>query len=217
MARSMIITFPKASATALYALSVAGGGAGLIPLAIPYPVVFPNISRPITLTSTDNLSGVNFTIVGTDLNGLATTEVLAGPNNATVHSVNAYNTIISITANGAYTNFSAGTYTTGFIQWVPMNYQIGTVSITIQAVVTNTINYSLYDTLDPMGYYVTRALNDNYVPLTNPTQNAIVAALTGATTTQFYNYTPPVVAIGGIINSSSGNGALTLTILQAGV
>ena len=63
----------------------------------------------ITLTSTGNISGVNFTITGTDIAGNALSEVLAGPNNNTVTSTKFYNTVTQIATNGAVgTNTSAG-------------------------------------------------------------------------------------------------------------
>lgn len=219
MARPIIVNFPAASSTYLYAVSVAGGAAGVIPLAIPYPVVFSNIARPITLTSTDNLSAVNFTITGFDQYGTAISEVLAGPNNNTVHSVNSYNIISSIVSSGAYTNFSAGTYSTGFIQWIPLNYQITPENFTIQVVATATINYSMFQTLDRLGYYQSVGGTVKYVPpsSSNITQFAITAALTAATTSQIYTSVNPCNAIALTVNSSSGAGALTLTVIQSGV
>lgn len=72
----------------------------------------PYVQSPaaqITLTSVGNISGVNFTIVGADATGAVVTETLAGPNNSTVYSVNAYTVVSSIYANGAVgTNTSAG-------------------------------------------------------------------------------------------------------------
>lgn len=75
--------------------------------------------RKVTLTSTGNLSGINFTIVGKTYNGTAVTEVLAGPSNSTVTSVNNYYEVTSITANAAVaTAVSAGTGSTGVSAWI---------------------------------------------------------------------------------------------------
>lgn len=63
----------------------------------------------ITLTSTGNLSGITFAIVGLSITGAPLTENLAGPNNNTVTSVNSYSAITSITPGGAVaTAVSAG-------------------------------------------------------------------------------------------------------------
>lgn len=56
----------------------------------------PNNVRPISLRSTANLIGINFTINGKLENGAPVTEVLAGPNNATIPSVNDYAEVDSI-------------------------------------------------------------------------------------------------------------------------
>lgn len=68
----------------------------------------------LSLTSTGNLSGINFTITGTpsDYDGDSpTTEILAGPNNATVQSLTTWRTVTSIVANAAVgTNVTAGLY-----------------------------------------------------------------------------------------------------------
>jgi hypothetical protein len=154
MARPMIVTFPMANSQGLLTTTVAGGPAtSSIVLNASYPIVFPGISRPITLTSTNNLGAVNFTITGLDRFGTPISEVLAGPNANTVTSVNYYNTILNVASSGVYTNFSIGTGSTGFLQWIPLNYQIDPFSISIQAIVFGTINYSLFQTLDRIAYY----------------------------------------------------------------
>lgn len=53
--------------------------------------------RPISLSSTDDLSGVSFQIVGTDAQGAAHSEVIDGPNDGTVVTSTRFATITSIT------------------------------------------------------------------------------------------------------------------------
>ena len=74
-----------------------------------------NMVTTVTLTSTANFSGVNFTITGTDESGAVITETRAGPNNNTVTTTDAFLTVTSIVTNAALgTNTSAGfTATTG--------------------------------------------------------------------------------------------------------
>lgn len=55
------------------------------------------VGRCVSLTSTSNLSAINYTIRGYDLYGRPQSEVLAGPNNATVNSLKGYKWITSIT------------------------------------------------------------------------------------------------------------------------
>ncbi len=70
-----------------------------------------DFARKLDLASAGNVSGVNFTIVGTDANGRAITEVKAGPSGNTVQSVNFYSTVTSITASGTMgaVNMTVGT------------------------------------------------------------------------------------------------------------
>ncbi len=76
------------------------------------------IHRTISLTSTDNLSGVTFVIIGTS-NGVSITENLTGPNNTTVYSAKAYDTITSIQATVAgATTLSVGSGTTSIIPYI---------------------------------------------------------------------------------------------------
>lgn len=67
------------------------------------------ISRAVSLTSTDNLSGVNFTIAGYDLYGYPLTQTRAGPNNNTVNTLKAFKYIVSITPDAT----NAGHLTVG--------------------------------------------------------------------------------------------------------
>lgn len=155
MARSMILSFPAADPIALLPTTVAGGAAtSSIVLANSYPVVFANFARTITLTSTDNLSGVNFTITGTDTFGNSISEVLVGPNNATVTSAKQYYTVTNISCDGAYTNFSIGTGSTGTSQWIKVNTLSSSSAITLASDVVGTINYTVNQTVEPVGAYI---------------------------------------------------------------
>lgn len=155
MARLITLSFPAQNSQLLLPTTVAGGGAtSSIPLANPYPFIFPNLARTITLTSTDNLSAVNFTIHGTDQFGNSISEVLVGPNNATVTSVNQYNTITAIASSGNYTHFSIGSGSTGTFQWIKFNTFNIDPNITISAELVGTIQYSVNQTVDNLGRYV---------------------------------------------------------------
>ena len=82
------------------------GGAGNFTLA---NTTVGNLPQTITFTSTGNISGVEMTITGTDLNGDAQTEAINGPNNNTVTSTNKFLTVTQVAADGAVgTNTSIG-------------------------------------------------------------------------------------------------------------
>ena len=85
------------------------GGAGNFTLA---NTTVGNLPQTITFTSTGNISGVEMTITGTDLNGDAQTEAINGPNNNTVTSTNKFLTVTQVAADGAV---STNTSTSGSI------------------------------------------------------------------------------------------------------
>ena len=68
-----------------------------------------NIGQIITILSAADDTAVTFTMVGTDANGDALTEVVTGVNAATASSTGYFNTVDSITTSGSTTgNVSAG-------------------------------------------------------------------------------------------------------------
>jgi hypothetical protein len=155
MARVIRLDFPPADTELLLPTVVAGpaGAVSEIPLASGYPFVFPKLARTITFTSTDDLSGVVFGIDGIDQLGKVIGETLNGPNNNTVSSVYQYNTITNLSSDDQYTNLSIGSGTTGTFQWVKLN-TMGTPNIgAVSVQVFNTINYSLYETVDEIEFY----------------------------------------------------------------
>lgn len=155
MARLITLSFPAQDPQLLLPTTAAGVGAtSAIPLANPYPFVFPDLARTITLTSTDDLSAINFTIHGTDQFGNTISEVVAGPNNTTVTSVKQYNTITAIASSGNYTHFSIGSGSTGTFQWIKFNTFNIDPNITIAAEVVGTINYTINQTVDSLGKYL---------------------------------------------------------------
>ena len=68
-----------------------------------------NMATTVTLTSAGNISGVNFTITGTDENGDAVSETRAGPNANTVTTTEAFLTVTGVSVDAAVgTNTSVG-------------------------------------------------------------------------------------------------------------
>lgn len=59
--------------------------------------------RAVSLTSTGDESGVNFTVTGTDRYGKTQVETIAGPNNTTVNTKAAYLTVSGVTISGQMT------------------------------------------------------------------------------------------------------------------
>lgn len=206
-----VITWPAPSNVSIAALQTLGAAGNLTlngPLVLPGannpPIVFPGYTRTVTLTSLNNLGGVNFTINGV-LNNAPLTEVLAGPNNNTVTSVNIYDAIISITASAAAAGVSAGTGSTGRTKWISADYDMLVGNISVSVVVSNTINYTLSITLDDPNIVTSPALFQPF------------PSMTGATTNQLGTFTYPTNYMVVTINSSGTTGSLVATFLQQGI
>lgn len=115
--------------------------------------------RTVSLTSTNNLSGVHFTITGAQ-NATPITETISGPNNNTVYSFNAFDVVSSISTNGAAAAVKAGTGLDGFFPFfnVPSSTAISfsrgsTFSPYAISFVTQAFNgatYSLYQSLSDL-------------------------------------------------------------------
>jgi len=98
----------SASTTSLAAAQTLGG-AGEMTLTGASVNDGSNMATTVTLTSTGNISGVTFTVTGTDASGSTVTEDITGPNNTTVTGSQAFLTVTKIETDGAVaTNTSAG-------------------------------------------------------------------------------------------------------------
>jgi hypothetical protein len=95
--------------------ALVSASAAAVTLVIADGGPYGNLTETITLYSTADNRGNDFTITGTDGNGDAQTEVLTGPNTTTtVSSVNKYLTVTSIVSDGAIaTDIQAGILGTG--------------------------------------------------------------------------------------------------------
>lgn len=176
--------------------ALASGGVATIP-----------IPSQVTLTSTGNISGVNFTITGTNYRGQAISEVLAGPNNNTVTSVYTYATVTSITVNGAVgTNTSVGNGQSGSSPVVPLDLYLTPFNVSLWAIATGTISYDVQYTEDDVFATSYNPETGNWVSL---------QGMDDATTSQQTILVSPVTAVRSLQNS--GTGSLALRILQAGI
>lgn len=103
-------------------------------------------SRSISLTSTNNLSAVNFTITGIQ-NGQIISEVLTGPNATTEYGNEIYDVITSISASGAANGISIGTGHSGYFPIININlerpvinYSLSTFKLTAVSIPTIIVN-----------------------------------------------------------------------------
>lgn len=80
-----------------------------------------DVARGVSLTSTGNNAAVTYTVTGTDKDGDALVEDIAGPNNTTVYGVKAFKTVTSIASDGAV----VGTLTAGSSNVLGFDYRLG--------------------------------------------------------------------------------------------
>jgi hypothetical protein len=157
MSVSLKYVFPVANTSDVCALQTTAGAANLIlngnlanPISNQVSFISNGYSRSVSLTSTVNLSGVNFTIIGTQ-NGVSVSQTVAGPNNNTIYAnptTVVYDTITSISVSGAVaTGVSIGTGYTGFFPLININlerdvinYSLSTAQVTAASIHTTIFN-----------------------------------------------------------------------------
>lgn len=161
--------------------------------------------RKISLTSTGNISGVNFTIYGRDIRGNSITETIAGPNNNTVLTTGYFFQVDRIATNGAVgTNTSAG-IDIGRSNWMKFDNFNQPVDGSVIITVTGTINYTVVYTGDDV------EINSSPITINHPD-----SAVVNATAQGTGNFAFPCNASRIEINSST-NGTLTGNYYQAGI
>lgn len=217
MAIPAVFTWPAANTQAICATQTLGAAGSLtingtlaqtITGGPPY-VIFPGISRTVSLTSTNDLSGVNFTITGT-YRGSVQTQTIAGPNNNTVYTTatypNFFDSVTSITTNGAAAAVSVGTGTLGFTHWYNFNYHATYPAISSQVIVTGTPNIT----------YTWNVTLDDIQSNASPATFAPVTAMTTATTSQLGLINTPIRYCAIQITAAT-TGSLVATFLQQGI
>lgn len=164
----------------------------------------------VTFTSTDDLSTVTFTVIGTDAANNYQSEAVVGPNNDTVQTTNTFATVTAIEVS-TVTTFTTETVDVGGAAvgigngaWWPLDIytpnQVTTISCNILA--SGTATYSVqYTNEDPFDTSITQ------LAVAHP-----VAALTGASTDQTAFTTTLMRAVR--VNVASGSGQLRVTVVQ---
>jgi len=107
-------------------------------------------ARRIGIISAGNDSGITMTIVGTDADGLAQTEVVTMASGDTATSTKYFKTVTSLTASGA----SAGNVTIGTVDefvsaTIPIDGKSDSAA-TVNVDITGTINYTLQECFEPI-------------------------------------------------------------------
>lgn len=139
---------PAAADTDSIATAQTLGGAGYLTLTAS-PVTFTNAQQCSLTVAVANLSGVNFTFVGTDADGHQLTETIAGPNNNTVTTTGYFLTVSSVYASAAVgTNVLAGNTGLAVSGTLVNDYVNSVQNIGVFWDVTGTMTFKMQYTFD---------------------------------------------------------------------
>lgn len=171
--------------------------------------------RQVQITAgSGNLSALTISLAGTDWSGMPISETIVGPaGNGTAASALSYATVTGLSLNGNATgNLTVGTNTVASSQWVRFD-SWASPNISMASVVSAAGgNYTHQISMDNPDSTTTRT----GVMLANMTWiNSPIAALVGASTTQFGNYAFAPGWARVVLNS--GNGTITTSFQQSGV
>lgn len=165
----------------------------------------------IVITTSADFTGVNFTVIGSDANGVACTEIVAGPNAGTKNLSNYFTKITSVTTDGGVGGGAVAVGTTGITssRWMYLDsWTVGYISVQCDA--TGTVNYTVQSTLDNPA--------DPYQPIStanvfwyDSSDSSVVNAI--ASQQSNFVFTPSYVRV--VLNS--GSGSVKTTLLQTGV
>jgi hypothetical protein len=115
--------------------------------ALTQQFVIPFFARPVTLTSAGDDSAINYTLSGVDINGAPLNEVLAGPNAATVQSVNSYHALYSVIGDANTTSpLSIGIASSGTSQPITLDKFRNNSASSLIEVIPNGATYTVQGT-----------------------------------------------------------------------
>lgn len=177
------INLNNSSATKVAAAQQIASAGTLVLTAAASAIDSSGAARVLLITTGENDSAVNYTIVGLDADGVSITETGALPNNTTKASTNAYASVSSFALSAGITaNMSVGTVSTvltALTKTVPLNFYART-GASIVAEVTGTIVYTVQETFDPILMSGTSGIIWYNGSLSNDTQNTSGGGTVGA-------------------------------------
>lgn len=94
-----------------------------------------DVARAVSLTSTANLSGINFLITGFDEYGQMMSQLKTGPNNNTVNTLKAFKSVLSVVPSAA----NVGTVSVGSSDIFGLNYVVDDATDVISCKWNNTL------------------------------------------------------------------------------
>jgi hypothetical protein len=163
-------------------------------------------ARRVLVTTVSNESAKTLTIVGTDWQGNAITEVITGPNATTGYTNSDFLTVTSVTASAAFTG-AVTVGTNGIASSPPFNLDIyNKPEVSLQVVVSGTVNWTVQQTLD--NTYLTEP--ESVTWFDHPDANMVAET---ANRQGNYAYVPFATRV----TLNSGTGSVTYTVVQAGI
>lgn len=162
-------------------------------------------AHQISLYSAGNLSALTFTVVGTDENDDALTEAITGPNATTVESTGYFKTISSVSVSGTVgTDVEVGTVDEAITPALPCSNRFGDVDIGLGIDISGTINAKFQHTFDNI-------LRNG--PSTGTWHDH--ATLSSVTANASGNYSYPIMAVRGVVNSFTAGATITFHIIHS--
>lgn len=167
-----------------------------------------DVQRRVELESANDLSTVNFTVVGTDDQDRQVTEVITGPNAGVSSGSRDFKTVTQVSVDAAVTNVEVGTNGLGASREVPMDqYSSAPFNVGLGVLFNGVADVTVQFTFDDV-YAGDGIVADAFQWLDHPDLSAVVANADGT-------FIAPVTACRLLTNS--GVGEATLRILQAGI
>lgn len=169
-----------------------------------------NLAHLISIDSGANLSGITFTLTGTDADGKTQTEAVTGPNATTVYSTKHFLTVTSVAVSsttGAST-FDLGVKDECVSRSIPLNYFITPFNVSLGVDISGTISYTIQHTFDDVYSQATAIAQQTWF------NHSSLASLTADNDS---NYAFPCRACRIKVNSLTSGATVKLTIGQGGI
>jgi len=171
-------------------------------------VAILDTARRVLFTFAGDGSALTLTLTGTNWAGDIISETLAGANTTTTYSVLSYKTLVSVVSSATLaSNVSIGTNQIADSPWIRLD-EWALPNLTVQCVVSGTINYTVQQTLDDPNSPT------NPVAVASITWSDSVAATASTATTTLAN---PLLWVRVRVNTMTNPGTVTTTAIQTGV
>lgn len=161
-----------------------------------------DLGHQISIESTGNLSGVTFTITGTNISGEAISEGVTGPNNSTVESSKFFKTVTQVAVDGAVgTNVELGPVDEAEGPLYVLDYH-DCNAYTCSTNISGTINYDVDECFEDVRNVTLDNLNFKATSLNNETSD------------QDSSFTNPRTGLKLTINSYTAGATIALDIIK---